>query len=326
MPFSLFKKSSIPQKNVKKIEQEEQRKQETEQFENKILEQDDVIHELKLKLVETEKAIERVVQDRDYLLEDRNKLENRLQEAAEANTQHASMTSLLQDDLSRMKEQLALEELNHREKQQLEERLQMSLSISEQTSKNYEVDKSKWKRVETTFEAKIDKITQKYNEAKQEVVDHEKTINQLRADRNHREAVMSKLEKDLESMEDRRKEVEVEVNRTRQQLTESKQKYSKLEEEVIGLRRTKKDLGAKLNSVKLYECTELEKKKIDSMKTQLETLCKHIQESEKKYNETISAYRGHLLMAAKGELNPDVLAPLREILKLQEEPDPHDQL
>lgn len=59
-----------------------------------------------------------------------------------------------------------------------------------------------------------------------------KEIGKLRAERNQREAVISKLEKDLKVIECRRKEIEVETNRTRQQLTESKQKCSNLESEV----------------------------------------------------------------------------------------------
>ena len=62
---------------------------------------------------------------------------------------------------------------------QLEERLHMSLSIGEQTSKNYEVDKTVWKRTEATLEGKIEKLTHKYNEAKQEVVDHEKVVTDI---------------------------------------------------------------------------------------------------------------------------------------------------
>ena len=34
-----------------------------------------MIQTLKLKLIESEKALERVIEDRDYLLEDRNNLE-----------------------------------------------------------------------------------------------------------------------------------------------------------------------------------------------------------------------------------------------------------
>jgi len=46
---------------------------------------------------------------------------------------------------------------------------------------------------------------------------------------------------------------------------------------VDDLRKSNKDLTAKLSSSKLYECTEAERKKIDSMKQQLEQLCRHIE-------------------------------------------------
>jgi len=56
----------------------------------------------------------------------------------------------------------------------LEDRLQMSLSISEQTTKNYEMDKSLWEQTEATLTEKIENLMLKYNEAKKEAADNEK--------------------------------------------------------------------------------------------------------------------------------------------------------
>ena len=44
-------------------------------FQNKVVEQDDVIQALKLKLVDSEREIEKINQDRDFLLQSRSLLE-----------------------------------------------------------------------------------------------------------------------------------------------------------------------------------------------------------------------------------------------------------
>ena len=57
---------------------------------------------------------------------------------------------------------------------QLEEKLELSVFASKQATDELSSDRLAWKESEIAFEKKIEKISEKYNEAKQEIAENEK--------------------------------------------------------------------------------------------------------------------------------------------------------
>uniref|UniRef100_H2Z600 Uncharacterized protein n=1 Tax=Ciona savignyi TaxID=51511 RepID=H2Z600_CIOSA len=168
------------------------------------------------------------------------------------------------------------------------------------------------------LQIKLSDVKIKLDSTNHKLAESEKEVGELRVERNQREARISELGRELQKYENLQKENEVETNQARQQLTEAKQRCSELSEEVTHLKLNIHELNSKLGSLDL-QYGMVEKEKINSMNQQLETLCLHIEESERKYKQTISVYRRHLLRAAKGDLHPQVMHACKEIIKLQTE-------
>nr|XP_039257627.1 ankycorbin-like isoform X1 [Styela clava] len=180
----------------------------------------------------------------------------------------------------------------------------------------YDSDCAKIKQDADILKKEITKTLEKFAQMQLDIANKEQEISDLRVERNQSEAKSTKYEADVSTLKSKCHESEVQVNILRQQLTDSKHKLEKATEEINGLRKSRRDMTLRL-STKQGEINESERKKIENLKKQLENLSSHIQESEKRYRDTIAIYRGHLLAAVTGELDSDVQSALQEIIKLR---------
>ncbi|XP_078484393.1 uncharacterized protein LOC100181379 isoform X3 [Ciona intestinalis] len=306
----------LRQGKIKKVETLEEKKLELNDLNKQLTQQKDEIEILRQKVTDSQEDCEKLGQEK-------SKLELELQ-VTKATTQDAQ-ESWNERELRYIEDEKKWHTLLKEQKYENTKLREKMKGLKSDLSEDQKKARKMWEEGEELLksqmadvQSKLEDARVKYESANHKLLESEKMVSELRVERNQREAKISELGRELGKFENQKKENEVESNQARQQLTEAKQRCSELSEEVSNLRINIKGLNGKLVSLDL-QYGKAEHEKINSMNQQLETLCLHIQESERKYNQTISVYRRHLLRAAKGDLHPQVMHACKEIIKLQNE-------
>ncbi|XP_076816193.1 uncharacterized protein LOC143462058 [Clavelina lepadiformis] len=275
------------------------------------------INDLQSKVKESHDAMEQNVLEKRDLSVAIDELKSELQQLQQKLLESDSTVSHLKEDLLQSNEQLKSRDADESNLADAKEKLNAAL-LAIQTHND---DRKEWEIKAASLQKKLDGIHLKYNEAKQTEGKLEKMMSELRVERNQGTAKIKKLENELQKTDHKRKDLEVEINRIRQQLTDSNQKCFVLEEEVNQLQKVSKQPSNRPSSPAIYDFLVHEHKKMNKVQEELDKVCEHLTESERKYKTTIAVYRRHLLQAVKGELNPDALAALRNILQNLEQYD-----
>nr|CAB3265415.1 ankycorbin-like [Phallusia mammillata] len=300
--------------------EEEQKKVELEKLQRRLREREDEVEDLSARVAKSQTSLGKCQEENDKLVVTLRNETERLDEFETLHKKQAQAIDSLTRENARLQLQLAGSEESATLIQDLQEKILWYMDANQRLEEEVSKERKRREEGEKMILNDVTMITAQYNESEKSKAELEKALSEMRSERNQREAKITRLDEELQRAENRRNESEVECNRARQQLTEAKRESSKLQEEVSSLRRSKKELSTQLGSLKIYGFNDAERKRIDSMQKQLDHLCKHIQSSEEDYNHTIAIYRSHLLKAAEGELNAEVLTELKGILKLLGQP------
>nr|XP_018671543.1 ankycorbin-like [Ciona intestinalis] len=306
----------LRQGKIKKVETLEEKKLELNDLNKQLTQQKDEIEILRQKVTDSQEDCEKLGQEKSKLELELQVTKATAQDARES--WHERELRYIEDE---KKWHTLLKEQKYENTKLREKMKGLKSDLSEdqkKARKMWEEGEELLKSQMADLQSKLEDARVKFESANHKLLESEKMVSELRVERNQREAKIAELGQELGKFENQKKENEVESNQARQQLTEAKQRCSELSEEVSSLRANIKELNGKLASLDL-QYGKVEHEKINSMNQQLETLCLHIQESERKYNQTISVYRRHLLRAAKGDLHPQVMHACKEIIKLQNE-------
>jgi len=233
MPFGInIRKKSSPHQASKQSKKQdeidrEKNSYETQRLKALVAEKDKQISELKQNADLCKKSAEKAEAEKLKLSSRLTAITTELEQAQKINERFVANHTDMEQKISKLKRQLDVHsqnedvvsrlELDYRDVCNSRDRLQEELQ-----KKNIDISK---------HDAEIDEVQQSLVTSQKKTAALEKTISELRSERNQREARVLELEKELSDYECKWKESEVEITRNRQNLSDFKQKCASLTDE-----------------------------------------------------------------------------------------------